>query len=700
MPSTFITAKPLDFGSVYIQFSHKRGGPDLSRVKQGQLNLFDGHNYELEDILGRVTKASHNANETYGDIAFSSFDSPKIQFAKHLVEEEGFKGLSAGIRGLSPERENGQYNGKPLYIVDKWMLVEMSMTGIPRDPDTNIAKNDYEDGKHVESRDSQFILDSTGGVYYMSAGKAQEAQEDKTNDSVGDDVMGDLSTLNLDDITGALQGAIVNGVTEAFKAQKAEEDAFKASEAERLAAEAKDAEIERLKAENEALKTASEGANADGTTDADNDAGDDVVANREKQLTIVNGLVGFDKSYDQEKLGHLKLEVMQNDIGEDDFASKIKSLTINPEPVAPNKSEPSDGYSMARVGEYLRYGVEKLAAYEIDRSLEIVRKSDLNPYLSNGIAIPMEEIAKNSGYITSSFQNSFDATYEMASASTAGGGNTDISTAIGQTFLEFYRSDLPDPLDIMDRVTRVPGRPGNELLIAITSPQPGQVAEPGDGGYAKTGDASSARKEIDPTIMALKTPITRLANVQSPGFFDAVFSIASQKFDEEMSKQVVAGGNFGANAANRRGIYNHPSVGNTGGVGSTTVANAAAVTVAVMDAALNQSFKSENRQGSNRTIIVSPQVRDVLRNLSRANMSNPYVVNDVINGVAILATQIFGAKVARGIVGALAEVYLKTWDDAVYVTRREQDGILWLVMEMFWNYILRHQDQFHRLHQA
>ena len=379
------------------------------------------------------------------------------------------------------------------------------------------------------------------------------------------------------------------------------------------------------------------------------------------------------KAYDASAVRELEREAMRNSMSNEEFEEKLRTLAIQPNPVAPpNNSD--DPYDFGNVLSYLTSGQADLARYEVEQSTERIRESELARYgirPINALAVPMEQIMRLS-------------TQGLATAGATRGG-----AAVSEMLEMVYSADVEDPLDLMPYVTRLVGTSGEAKFVKWDVANPSSVAEPNDSEYAKTTDSVADETALKPTLLVGKYQLTRLLSVMDPDAPANIFRIGLDKMRRVQAAQQVYGG-----AANEvDGIYNLANVG------STTVT--AAPTAAEVRAALRASWKVAN----NRAVISSPANVDSWRNLASPAAVARFLEMDgmmpTVDGNMVLQTEHFtSAKPYRGFAGPLSEIFVREWDGAVYVSRREQDGLQYIVLELFWNQFVRYPALFHRFHEA
>ena len=130
-----LTDTPLKFGNNRVVFNHAPGGPDYSRVDQGQVQFLADHEANLANTLGSVLNAHTDGHRTLGQLEiFDVPEDPQIAKAQYMVTNKKAKGLSVGIIDHSPERRTGPNQ----YTIDQWLLGELSLTPLPRDANTDL----------------------------------------------------------------------------------------------------------------------------------------------------------------------------------------------------------------------------------------------------------------------------------------------------------------------------------------------------------------------------------------------------------------------------------------------------------------------------------------------------------------------------------------------------------------------------------
>ena len=359
----------------------------------------------------------------------------------------------------------------------------------------------------------------------------------------------------------------------------------------------------------------------------------------------------------------------------EDFRAKLATIHINPKPIASGLSdaEVSD-YNLGAIMQGVLSGDFSEASKELSRSNEIKRHSEIVGRLSAGtVAIPFNELVSHSGDT----------------------GTGAAGTAVREIPGAFYDSGVPDSTDLMPLLTRLPGGPGLVKANAVTVPQPGHVPEPTtDAGYTRTGDASAIGNELAPSLLVDYLNATRLLNTIEPDYWTSVLEIVSRRFDEQQNKALVVGDTSDSPLEN--GIYGLANIGSSANL-------SAAITTAIVEAALTASVHVAGPD-ANRVIVTTPENVATMRTLAQpaavaALMSPTPAENgqDMVRDARIWTTDFFpAAKTRRGIAGPMADVLLKEWDDALYVSMRYEAGIAWLLVERFWTLWVRHPALFYR----
>ena len=378
-------------------------------------------------------------------------------------------------------------------------------------------------------------------------------------------------------------------------------------------------------------------------------------------------------SFDEDTVRSLQIMATAKRMTADEYFEKLKSIQIQPNPAAAlDTSEREFNIGNALVA--MAHNEWSNAKYEQAVSNDILRKTNLGMMAPGTLAIPKAIIALNT---------------------TTGAASG--AKAIEDRIIMMLRKDLPDPFNIMPFVTMLPSSAGEDRIAFIAAPNPAMVEEPGDTGYTKTGDATVTDIQIAPKIMVDKVLVSRLMNVQAPTFMSALFNILIAMMDETKTEQILMGaGATGATDEEINGIYFNASIGS-----STDLSNGVAdVTAAIIRAAMRASFPVTD---NSKSIIMSPSAEDRLPSLAEPAAVGRFYEGGQVENFTVRETEYMqltaGTKPARGLVGPLSQIYVKDWDDAVFVSRRYEDGNDFMVLENFFNTIVPYPEVFHRLRQ-
>ena len=651
---TFLTANWLPFGKDRVQFSHRRGGPDFSRIEKGQVHMLADHEATLANTLGKVDSASHDSQASKAQVhLYDVPGDPMIAKARVLMDDEEHRGISAGLTRISDARDVGQNDqGGRDYIIDNWQVGEMSLVPMPRDADTDVA-HDME----------PYIINADGSRSRLSVAlSATQPIPLKEDPSMGDensaitaDEMRELMAEQTQAIADGFSQAVQTGIAAIMQAQQPAADPTPVQN-DSPGGGAATAVLEPSPANAAPAQPDPPRQNSD---------------DRER-ISEMARLAGEQACYDGDQVRQLQMEAVANLWTPSEYMDKLKTIQVQPAPIAPLDSG-EQKWDLGRALLSVATGNFNLASYERTVSEEIMRKSNVTLPHPNRLAIPRGELAQ----------------LNTTTASGSGG------PAIEEMREVFIRSDLPDPLDIVDMCYQIPSGPGDSYVVPVDVPATAMVAEPGDNGYAKTGDATATAVEIAPKIANNRQLITRLARVQTERLFQAILAITLQKTREIKNGQIVAG--TGANDQ-ATGVYNTANVG--------TVTITAAPTVAQIRAALANGFELDDM---NKAIIVSKTVDQSMRNYaSPTAVARFYESNETGMGMVDMKFPVHptkhlsvgGTKNFRGVVTPLGDIYFKHWDDAVFVDIDYRDGNYFLIVEEFFNFVLGHASAHYRFHEA
>ena len=677
MQVKFLTAAPLKFGDLEVSFSHKVGDPDFHRVLQHQVHLLADHNPTIENQLGTVRRAWHDHEASYAEVDLYEYDDPIINKAKFLLESGEQQGLSAGIVRIG----NIKRVGRRKLLIENWELGEISVVAMPKDSNTAVAPSRPAGQKAPEQQAAALLPLQSSEPFYVNlalgtlsgtqAGAELLALADQSNFTMEED-----ETMTKEELL-ALMASDPNAFANLLaQAQATAAVADAPPQAVTATVDAPDWTAVAEAVAERVLSGVNLGAQA---------APESLVASAQEALeasvappvdprlaAMADIAAGQEKVYDAQAVRSLQLEAVQMGMTIEDFGTKLKTLQLQPDPVAPNDSN-EQAYDIGAALLSMAYGNQTMAKYEQDVSLGILSQSNLGVHGPGVLAIP---------------RNVVEDLMQLNTQILGGGGGDAAPARYNQPGM-YIRADVPDPLDILPLVTMLPSGPGDPRIIKITVPSPAGVAEPGDGGYGITGDASVAAISITPHLIVGKLAISRVTNVEAPQLLTNILTIALARLRELQNQHLLTGGA----GVDIQGLYGYSGIGTSAAL--TTVAG---VDVDVVEAAIKTSFAFPN---GNRRIIIGTEMESAWKKLARPDSVDAFYVNRQVNGVPVLETNYItaGGKAVRGLVGPFADIYVKQWDNAIFVSRRYEDGNDILVVEMFWDMMVGHPEQFYRFRQ-
>ena len=365
----------------------------------------------------------------------------------------------------------------------------------------------------------------------------------------------------------------------------------------------------------------------------------------------------------------------------EDFRAKLTSIQIVSRPQAPGLSDAEvSQYDLNGVVLGIMSGDLSGVSKEMSRSAEIKRHSAMKGTFSpDAIAIPIRELRSHSR--------------ELASHSgTTGAGAS--GTAVEEIMGMAYDSGTPDSTDVVSMMTQLSGEAGFTKNVSITAPQPSHVPEPQDVGYTKTGDAVGLGENMSPHLLVDYMSLTRVLSVLEPGFEGDVLNVVLRRFEEQQNKATIVGDT--ANSPLPDGLYGLADVGSSANLN-------AAITTTLVESALSASVHVAG-EGSGRAIVTTPTNVATMRGLAQPTavaqlMAPTPAMNgeDRVRDARVWTCGFFpDAKTRRGVTGPFSDILLKNWDGAVYVSRRFEAGINWLLTELFWDLKVRHPELFFR----
>ena len=672
MPKTkFITNEKLPLGFGYsIRYNHNQGSPNFGRVDKGQVMLLSNHDSSVEKVLGTVKNAYHDAASSFADIDLLELeDDPAIKRASALLNNK-MQGISAGILVHEAHVE-----GRTLEV-DKWELVELSITPVPRDSGTTI--------------DMGFIANEGGAngliaEYFNNAGDPAPTNPpaNPPADPPADPPIDPPIQTNSEDDMATLEE-----VAELLKSNNA-------SLAEGIGAQVAEALKKNAEEPPPGDPVIMEPEDEPEDTDPNRVEGhpvgckcDECEASRNTASlppvdhpTVIKSMVDIavnQSRFNKETVLELHRQSVAEGMKKDDFVTKLETIAIHPSPFAPNSSEPAKGYDLGLALTEMMRGRIKDSSYEHALSDDILNKSEMPIYNPNTLAIPWNVILNNTKY-----------------GGTA--GTDSVGTAVLEELLPIIRKDVPDPLNIVPLFTRLPSTPGESNVVYIDVPTPTMVEEPGDTGYVKTGDSFTEKVPMTPKLQVDRVLITRLSGVTVPTLLASILNIGLQMMNEQMNRLSLVGrgsANFEVD-----GLYSGSRVT----AESAEMTQLSDITAKIVTDSLDQSFQIAN---ADKLIIVSPEVRTNMRTIARPTAVGAFFVNGAIDEAPVTPTDYLkiynaGGMVTggqyRGLVGPMADCFLKQWDDAVFVHTRYEDGNQIMVLETFWDLLPTHPELWYKI---
>ena len=654
MEVKFLTAEPLViFDGMTITFSHEPGGPDFSRVEAGQAKFLADHIPYVDYILGSINRAWHDAEASYADVDFSSYEDATIDKYRHLFQEEDFKGLSAGMTEMSNIRETapGQY------FVGNWQLGEISATPMPRDVSTEVVSLsvDPKTLTTLSQATPACILNlGLGKAHLNEAAKAlfQAARDPKFHSEIADKRE-----------ESAMERLMTEEEMDRIADKLAERLAEKDADTEETEEDAQDAE-----GQENAQESAQDAPEKDAVADAQENSVNPRIAEMTRLAAAQEG------KYDREKLLDLQIEAVARDLSATEYQKKLKSIQIQTNPTAPRDSK-EQPYNLTAALQMVMTGAQNLAPYERSVSDEIYRHQTdtLGMSTPNALGIPMAEVDR---LLTLPYQQA------------TGLGNTPALNSDAQSV--FRRVDTPDPLNLLPLVTRFPSGPGGSpRLLSITAPDARSVTEPDNDGFDIGTDISVAEEQVSPKILMHHEALTNLGTRLTPRLLTEATAILLAKL-REMQNQLIL---MGTGTTEPTGLYNLSGV-----VSTANLTSPAGVTAAVVNDGLARCY---NRlDGRDVRIVVNPDTASQLLSVPNPPGVAAFYDGQAIRGIPVVQTRAMeGAgndKTARGVIGPFSEVFLKEWDNAVFVSAYQQAGVRYLTMELYWDTIVGRETQFTR----
>lgn len=741
MPMRFVALnqKPIPRGEEEYTFVMSTDGVDLSRIAKRAAYVDLHHDYDR--LVGRITDGTVIPNERLEVSTELWRDTPEAKAYADRYENGQMDKVSVEIGAF---RRDVSSMGRGKKRVNRWSLLGMALTGHPADEDTGVIQSDLSlkgDDKPLTGFppdytdfDMVFRLDIDDGGMTIIANDG--IVEPKQNSQEAEEEMPTIEEVQslIETSIEKSNESLIAKATEAFTSfmaankdpEPTADDTPKGptfSEAltkmKSLACYANlHTKLDELAAHHELQgKTVAEfvtaaeeltkaddkstwGADADGAgsgndgegANAEEEVGDALDAEYDAKLAEMAKQARY--AGQEEVLSSLAFDMKAHKKPVAEFVDEAKQFAVNVPRVGNDGPRNNPMPGLARVNfelqsinsdqeknearqllqealdQFIRGNIPDLENPFVKRSIEGQRVSKLG---QTGMMLRVEDL-------------------DIIELATQYGG-TQGTNSVGQTATVvgpmFIRADVPDPLDLMPYITRVPSAPGEFVLATVNVPAPGMVAEPDDSGYSKTGETQTVAVKLTPHLLVERLNLTRVAELSQAGLTNFAIATAIMRMGEQMSGQLVAGD---GSAPNITGIYNTTSLS------SQTVANIAAITAAYVRVGLAAA-----KLGQMPLFISTMNVIDALKDIASPTAAGRLVENEMVDGVPMLRTNHLsegGTKNARTVIAALGEMYVKQWDNAYFISRRYWDGLEVVNVEMVWDAAFPVVGYGHRLHEA
>ena len=383
--------------------------------------------------------------------------------------------------------------------------------------------------------------------------------------------------------------------------------------------------------------------------------------------TIYDRAVKADGMYDHAKLHSLYLEAVAAGEGAQEFAGKLKTVTVIPAATPAPADEPQE-YDLNAVVQYMITGDRSLAEKELRISEALIAETP-RPMLNAGLPIP--NWALTAPQATKA--DIRDIQMKAASPSIAG----EAGNAITPSVVELMEATPFDGLDLNGAFPVISAGPRARRISRVTTPDPEMVAEPtGNTGYAVQADPGSTYTELTPHTLVSQTSFTDQAMAMAPEFAAECLRILRIDLDEQMWAQILAGDGAGNNVRgmyNLRGLAGDDSWQNIDEAGASVTA-ITSVTRAIITNALGRSVGREARYGRP-SIICSRVGYEYLRSLTDVTAVAALFPRLMEQTDRIAPTGLLGAgKPNRMMIGPLGSCRLSIWGDTSYLRVWEDMG--------------------------
>ena len=706
-----LNQKPIPRGEEEYTFVMSSDGVDLSRIPKRAAYVDLHHDYDR--IVGRITEGNVVPNERLEVDTELWRDTPEAKAYSERYEDGRMSKVSVEIGAM---RRDVSSMGRGKKRVNRWSLLGMALTGHPADEDTGRIETDLSlkgddkplTGYPQDFRDFDMVFrlsleDGENGEIDV-IDNDWKATEYLLNQATPQEEEAMVSLNQVQELLEKSNKSLIAEATEAFTSVMAQNkepepsgedtpkgptftqalDSMKkqpryASHHPQLEDLAFDYEFQgksvadfvQAAQQLTEAKADNEGGGGDsptgaGSGDDGTNAEDQVVDELESQYSEALSLMLKQARYagQGDPLGELAFDMRLSGKSVAEFveASKTHAVAVNRVPNDRPRNNP--GPALPRMTfelESINTDHEKGEARELlqDALNQFIRGNwpdGDNPFVRRSIEGQRVSKLGQAGFmLRREDMDIIDLTTKYGGTSgTDSVGDT--ATVVGPMFI---RSDVPDPLNIMPYVQMLPSVPGETVLATVDVPTPGMIAEPGDAGYAKTGDAHTTAVKLTPHLLVERLNLTRVAELSQAGLTNFAIATAIMKMGEVQSGQVVAG----SGASNQiGGVYS------TASLMSSTVTSLAGITAAIIRAALARA-----KLGRNPLIVTHVDVIDALRDIASPTAAGKLVENEMVDGVMMLRTEhlsVTNTKKYRSVIAAFGEVYVKQWDNAYFVSRR------------------------------
>ena len=446
----------------------------------------------------------------------------------------------------------------------------------------------------------------------------------------------------------------------------AERNQGTASDAGALQGEAKDAPKPDAKDEDEEPSPKADEAPASAPPVPDAGPDLDTVYQR---ASAVEGV------YDDAKLHTAYMDAVADGLSGKDFAGKIKSIRIVPDPTPAPHDEPQD-FDIGALAMSMITRDHSLAEKEIRICQELAKEVG-RPVPSAGWPIPKWAL----GAPTWTKADLKDVMTKAAGASVA----NEAGATLTPEMVMLTEQTPFDGLDLSGLIPVISAGPRERRIGRVTVPNPVMQAEPtGNTGYTVQSDPGANYFSLTPKTSTQHVPFTDQTIAMAGEFVSEVSRIMRINLDEFMYAQILNGDGTGNNV---RGIYNY-----TAGAGQyanrdipRSAASRTALSAVSRDEILNALDQTLGREGiyGRPSIICSRQGHAYLRNLvavtgitrlwPELEERTERIVPTGALGDNFLAGA-YAAKPVRMIIGPFGSVRHSVWGDAVYMRAWEETG--------------------------